>query len=107
VILLGVVGSYALNNSVADVWVMFGAGLLGLLCRRAGVPVGPLVLGMILGPMMESNLRRALILSRGDWFGILRRPLAAALLGAAAVSLAWPAWKAWRTRSYSDPSAKA
>jgi len=107
VIVLGIVGSYALNNSLADVWVMFGAGLLGLLCRRADVPVGPLVLGLILGPMMESNLRRALILSRGDWSALLRRPLVVLLLAAAAVSLAWPLWKAWRSRSYSDPSARA
>jgi putative tricarboxylic transport membrane protein len=107
VIVLGVVGSYALNNSLVDVWVMFGAGLLGLVCRRARVPVGPLVLGLILGPMMEANLRRALILSRGDWSALLARPLVVALLAAAVVSLAWPVWKAWRARTHSEPSAKA
>jgi len=67
ILVLGTVGAYALNNAVADVWAMFAAGIVGYLLRRAGVPLGPLVLGLILGPMMEANLRRALILSRGDW----------------------------------------
>jgi len=87
---MGVVGSYALNNSVADVWLMFGAGLLGLVCRKAGIPLGPLVLGLILGPMMEANLRRALILSRGDWMAVAGRPIVTFFLVATVVSLLWP-----------------
>jgi putative tricarboxylic transport membrane protein len=88
--LFGTVGSYALNNAVADVWVMFAAGVAGFLLRRADVPLGPLVLGLILGPMMEANLRRALILSRGDWFGALTRPITLFFLVATLLSLAWP-----------------
>jgi putative tricarboxylic transport membrane protein len=98
VIVLGVVGSYALNNSLTDVWLMFAAGILGLLCRKTAVPIGPLVLGLILGPMMEANLRRALILSRGDWQAILAKPLALLFLAGAVASLLWPLWKAFRTR---------
>ena len=97
VIVLGVVGSYALNNSLTDVWVMFGAGILGPLCRKTAVPVGPLVLGLILGPMMEANLRRALILSRGDWQAMLAKPLVLLFLAGAAASLLWPLWKALRS----------
>lgn len=93
VIILGVVGSYALNNSVADVWVMFAAGLLGFICRGAVIPLGPLVLGMILGPMMEANLRRALILSRGDWTAVLMKPIVLVFLAATLVSLLWPLWR--------------
>lgn len=99
IILLSLVGSYALNNSVTDVWVMAAAGVLGFLLRKAEVPLGPLVLGLILGPMMESNLRRALILSRGDWSAILLRPIVAGLLVATVVCLVWPLVQRWRAES--------
>ena len=90
IVLFGTVGSYALNNAVVDVWVMFVAGVVGFLFRKASIPLGPLVLGLILGPMMESNLRRALILSRGDWFGTLTRPIALFFLVATLLSLLLP-----------------
>jgi putative tricarboxylic transport membrane protein len=99
IILLSLVGSYALNNSVTDVWVMAAAGALGFLLRKADVPLGPLVLGLILGPMMESNLRRALILSRGDWSAILFRPIVASLLVATVLCLVWPLVQRWRAQS--------
>ena len=79
-----------MNNAVVDVWMMFVAGLLGFLFRKAQIPLGPLVLGLILGPMMESNLRRALILSRGDWFGTLTRPIALFFFVATLLSLLLP-----------------
>ncbi|MEZ5393765.1 MAG: hypothetical protein R2724_13120 [Bryobacterales bacterium] len=66
--------------------------------RRVDVPLGPLVLGLILGPMMEANLQRALILSRGDWFGALSRPITLFFLIATIVSLAWPLLQARRNR---------
>ncbi len=90
ILLFGMVGSYALNNAVVDVWVMLAAGIFGFLCRKAEIPLGPLVLGLILGPMMESNLRRALILSRGDWAGTLSRPIVLFFLVATVFSLVWP-----------------
>ena len=90
IVLFGTVGSYALNNAVVDIWVMYAAGVAGFLFRRAQVPLGPLVLGLILGPMMESNLRRALILSRGDWLALMNRPILLAFIVAALLSLLWP-----------------
>lgn len=106
VIILGTVGAYALNNSLTDVWVMFAAGILGGLCRKLDVPAGPLVLGLILGPMMESNLRRALILSRGEWLAIFSRPLVLLFVLAAAGSLLWSLWRAARG-AHSEPEASA
>ena len=79
-----------MNNAVVDVWMMFVAGIVGFLLRKADVPLGPLVLGLILGPMMESNLRRALILSRGDWLGMLESPILLFFLLATAASLILP-----------------
>lgn len=98
IILFGTVGSYALNNAAVDVWVMFAAGVAGFFLRKADVPLGPLVLGLILGPMLESNLRRALILSRGDWVGTLTRPITLFFLVATVLSLAWPLIQARRRR---------
>ena len=93
IVLFGTVGSYALNNAVVDVWVMFAAGIVGFFLRKADVPLGPLVLGLILGPMMEANLRRALILSRGDWWGTLSRPIVMFFLVATVVSLLLPLFR--------------
>jgi len=90
ILLFGTVGSYALNNAIVDLWAMFAAGLVGFLLRRADVPLAPLVLGLILGPTMEANLRRALILSRGDWIGILTRPITFFFLVATLASLLLP-----------------
>jgi putative tricarboxylic transport membrane protein len=90
ILLFGTVGSYALNNAIVDVWAMFVAGLVGFLLRKADVPLGPLVLGLILGPMLEANLRRALILSRGDWISILTRPITFFFLVATLASLLLP-----------------
>lgn len=93
IVLFGTVGSYALNNAVVDVWAMFAAGVVGFLFRKADVPLGPLVLGLILGPMMESNLRRALILNRGDWLAALNRPIVLFFLVATVLSLVLPLLK--------------
>ncbi|MCU0227309.1 MAG: tripartite tricarboxylate transporter permease [Bryobacterales bacterium] len=104
ILLLSVVGSYALSNAITDVWVMLAAGLLGLAFRWLQIPLGPLVLGLILGPMMESNLRRALILSRGDWESIFLRPIVAFLVVAALLSLVWPLIQRYRSgRKPRDP----
>ena len=90
IVLFGTVGAYALNNAVVDLWAMYAAGVVGFLFRKARIPLGPLVLGLILGPMMESNLRRALILSRGDWTSMLTRPILLVFLTATLLALLWP-----------------
>lgn len=82
-----VVGTYALNNSIQDVWIMLLSGVAGLWMREFDLPPGPMVLGLVLGPMAESNLRRSLVLSDASWGIFLDRPIAATLLAAAALSL--------------------
>jgi putative tricarboxylic transport membrane protein len=88
-----------------DLWVMVVFGVLGVVFQRYGYPVAPIVLGLILGPMLETHFRRALILSRGDYAIFLERPIAAALLAIAAVYLLAPmvAW-AWRRRRLVAPA---
>lgn len=83
-----IVGVYATTNNVMTVVQMLLFGLLGLAFRRVGVPAGPVVLGFILGPLAESNLRRALLID--DVTGFLTRPIAMVLLVLAVASLVWP-----------------
>src|SRR6187401_662322 len=74
------IGVYSLNNSTFDVYVMAIFAVIGYLFYKLSVESAPLLLGFILGPMMEENLRRALLLSRGDWSTFVTRPLSSALL---------------------------
>jgi TctA family transporter len=77
------IGLYTLNNSSFDVYIGAFFALVGYVFYKLGCEPAPLLLGYILGPMMEENLRRALLLSRGDWSTFATRPLSAGLLTAA------------------------
>lgn len=81
------IGVYSINNNVFDVFVTAGFGILGYVFARCGMEPAPLLLGFVLGPMMEENLRRALLLSRGDFSTLVTRPLSASLLVATLVLL--------------------
>jgi len=75
------VGSYAMNNSIGDVYVMIVAGVLGYFMLKMGLNIPPLILGLLLGNMLESNLRRVVTISRGALFSFfLHRPIAVVLL---------------------------
>lgn len=87
VMILCVVGTYAVNASLFDVWVMLASGAFGVVMRRFKFPLGPLVLGLLLGPMAEINLRRSLVISGGNVLDLFARPIPAVLLGFAAVFL--------------------
>lgn len=79
------IGLYTTNNNNWDVYVGVGFGILGYVFYKLNCEMPPLILGYILGPMMEENLRRALLLSRGDWSTFVTRPLSSGLLIAAAL----------------------
>jgi putative tricarboxylic transport membrane protein len=81
------IGLYTLNNNNFDVYMAVLFGLAGYVFYKLGCEPAPLLLGLILGPMMEENLRRALLLSRGDWTAFITRPLSAGLLIAAALMI--------------------
>jgi putative tricarboxylic transport membrane protein len=82
------IGVYTVSNSVTDILIMTVFGLIGWGMTRIGCEPAPLILGFILGPMMEENLRRSLILSRGDPMIFLERPFSAALIAASVLLLA-------------------
>jgi putative tricarboxylic transport membrane protein len=90
IILFTLVGTYAINNNPFDIWVMLAFGLLGWLMRKFDYPAAPVVLALVLGPQLETNFRRALTISQGDYATFLTHPIAAALLALAVLSLTWP-----------------
>ncbi len=87
IVLFCAVGVYSTNNNPFDVWLTGLFGVIGYFLMRLGCEPAPLLLGLILGPMMEENLRRAMLLSRGDWSVFVTRPISAALLAVAALML--------------------
>jgi len=77
------IGVYSLNYNVFDIYVTVVFGFIGYLWAKLGCEGAPLLLGLVLGPMMEENFRRALLLSRGDFITFVERPLPATLLALA------------------------
>ena len=99
------IGSFTLNNNNFDVYVTAIFCIVGYIFYKLGCEPAPLLLGFILGPMMEENLRRALLLSRGDWTTFGTKPLSAGLLLAAAaliVIVLLPSIKAKREEAFKD-----
>ncbi|MGB0664502.1 MAG: tripartite tricarboxylate transporter permease [Pontibacterium sp.] len=102
IFLLSIVGAYAINNSIADVWWMLGFGVLGYFMKLYGFQVGPIILGVILSRLMDENWRRAIISEREDvsafFGGMLSSPLSCTLF--IAVCLIFlsqtPVWKKLR-----------
>ncbi|TDQ40578.1 tripartite tricarboxylate transporter permease [Tepidicella xavieri] len=90
ILLFCMIGVYGLKFTTFDLLLLLGFGLVGLLMRLNGFPVAPMILALILGDIMEENMRRALQISGGDWMVFLEKPISATLLGIAVVSLVLP-----------------
>lgn len=88
ILLFCAIGVYSTNNNSFDIWMVAVFGLIGYTFIKLGCEPAPLLLGLILGPMMEEYLRRALLISRGDWSVFVTRPISASLLAAALLLLA-------------------
>ena len=107
ILLLCSIGIYSLNNSVFDVGLTALFGILGYFFIKTGCEPAPLLMGFILGPMMEEYLRRALVLSHGDVTVFVTKPISAALLGVAVLVAATLAWRPFSTaiRKAANPPA--
>lgn len=79
ILLLCIVGAFAINNAVSDIWIMFIFGILGFLLRKWGYSTAPLVLALVIGPMLENSLIQSLMLSQGSISIFYTQPLARAL----------------------------
>lgn len=93
IFVLCVMGSYALRNNLFDVGTMLVAAVIGYFFIHLEIPIAPIVLAMILGPMAESNLRRSLLMSEGSWWIFVTRPISIVFLLLAAASLSWPLFR--------------
>lgn len=92
VLLLSIIGTYAIQSSVFDLWVMFAFGIIGYFLRRGGYPLAPVIIGAILGPITESNFRRSLLISDNGLQIFIDRPISAVILGIVVLLLVYLAF---------------
>ena len=83
------IGTYSINNNLDDVYITAMFGFIGYMFMRLGLEAAPLMLGFILGPMLEEYFRRQLLISRGDFSSFLTRPISGSLLALIAVFMVW------------------
>ena len=83
------IGTYSINNSLDDIYITATFGLIGYVFLRLGMEAAPLMLGFILGPMLEENFRRAMLLSRGSFETFVTRPISGTLLAVIASVIVW------------------
>ncbi|MCV6595722.1 MAG: tripartite tricarboxylate transporter permease [Mangrovicoccus sp.] len=114
VIVIICVGVYGISNALSDVWLALGFGFLGYMLRLFRFEPAPMLIGFVLGPMMEEYFRRAMLLSRGDPMVFLERPGSAALLAAGAALLLFAtfspkqiACRIWGRKSQQGPAPRS
>lgn len=90
IIIFCVVGTFAIRNSLGDIWIMIAFAIIGFFMERYGYPLAPIILGVVLGPIAEENLRQAMIISGNDPLVLVGSPLSAILIGLSVVSLFSP-----------------
>jgi putative tricarboxylic transport membrane protein len=96
ILLFATLGTIGVNPSPVELSMLMIFGVMGYLMRLHGYPIAPVVVGLILGPMAEAQLRRALAISQGDWSTLVSTPLAAGLLAVALAALVIPPILRWR-----------
>lgn len=97
ILVFATIGTYGISNSVVDLVLLYGIGVVAMFMRRFDFPTAPVVIGMILGPMAEQAMRQALTISQGEWSVFVTRPGSAALLALAVAALVGPrVWRAVR-----------
>jgi putative tricarboxylic transport membrane protein len=94
ILIFATIGVYGMRQSAFDLWLMLGVGLLGVLMRRYDFPTAPVIVGMILGPLAEAQMRNALSIGEGHWGVFIERPMSASLLAVVLAVLVLPRlWK--------------
>ena len=90
---LSVCGTYSLSQSITDVWIMLSFGVIGFFMRRYGFSVVPVIIGLILGELVEGTLRQSLVIFDGNWLMFLTRPIALTFFILAIIALLFPLFK--------------
>ena len=98
ILIFATIGVYGMRQSTFDLFLMFFIGLLGVLMRRFDFPTAPVIVGMILGPMAEAQMRNALSIGEGRWGVFIERPMSASLLAIVLAVLVLPRVMAWRKK---------
>ncbi len=101
-----VVGIFAVANSFFDVWIMLALGVLGFVMERAKMPLGPFVIGFVLAPIAEEQLRSGLMSTGGSIEPLFTRPFAAAFLAISIASLFWPMINSWLKKRAAEKAAQ-
>ncbi|MCO5103160.1 MAG: tripartite tricarboxylate transporter permease [Burkholderiaceae bacterium] len=99
IVLFTCIGVYSTSNSTFDVWILLGFGIVGFLMALLRLEVVPVLLGLILGPMLEENFRRTLLLSRGSFSVFVERPITAVALAVCAGLLIWSIWGSMKRKT--------
>jgi putative tricarboxylic transport membrane protein len=98
ILVFATIGVYGMRQSSFDLFLMLGVGLLGVVMRRFDFPTAPVIVGMILGPLAEAQLRNAISIGEGRWTVLIERPMSATLLAVCAAVLVLPALLKLRRR---------
>jgi putative tricarboxylic transport membrane protein len=106
ILLFCIVGSFAITNSPYGIWVMLVFGVLGWVMEEHGIPVAPLVLGIVLGELLEQSFLTSLIKADGSLLAFFTRPIAGVLGVATLVVWGWMAWSALRPAAPATPAAR-
>jgi putative tricarboxylic transport membrane protein len=107
IIVVCAIGSYAVHNSMLDVWYMLLFGVIGYVFKKLDYPIAPLVLALVLGDLAETALRQSLIISQGSLAIFFTRPIAGAITAVAIFFFILPAITPWWRRLKGSPSPQA
>jgi TctA family transporter len=97
IIVICMIGVYSLNSSIFDIWMMWVFGIIGYFMKKYDISGAPLIIGLVLGPILEQSLYRALSLAHGSMWVFVTRPISATLLGIAVVMSIFVSFKAVKT----------
>jgi len=102
VFVLCVIGAFAIAQRLFDIWTMLGFGVVGYILRRFNYPMAPFVLGIVLGDLLDKNLRRGLVISDGDLTPFFVRPISALMFAVCLITilLAIPAVNDWARQAW-------
>jgi putative tricarboxylic transport membrane protein len=96
ILIFATVGVYGMRQSAFDLYLMYAVGLLGVLLRRFDIPTAPVIVGMILGPLAEAQMRNGLSIGEGRWTVFIERPMSATLVAVIVAVLVLPRlWRLW------------
>jgi putative tricarboxylic transport membrane protein len=99
VVMCCILGAFAARNNITDVWLMVVFGVVGYLCERLRFPIAPMVLGVILGPIAETNFMTTMISFDNDWTVFFTRPISGPIMVLAIATIAYPLWRQYRRRA--------